>query len=755
MMRSCPLRRRHCLAAVAFGIATIVPAVFGVATAFAADLALMIGVTEYDEKAIRSLEGPNNDVVLMWRELKRRGFQPDDMTVLADNLPQRDDIPRANGPPTRAAIMAGLKAIVERARPDDFVLFQYSGHGTTQPVTDPSAQIEPEPDGRDQVLLPRDAGYYDRQKGSIRNAIIDDELALALDAIRLKGATVWVIVDACHAGTVTRTGGVTRTVPATALGIPSEPGPTTAQPAAARRSGTFVARGAADKGPLIGFFAVDSRTEAIERPFPGFAPGLTGRPNDERLGVFTAHLVRALETGKAVTFRDLARLVSLDMAKLQGAASAPLPVFDGDLDRPIGGGRSVPAVRFPATMRDTSLVIAGGSLHGFEVDAGLALYEGPLREARRLGTAHVTEATPATSLAAVDRDSSAVRFDAQVWVEIETPAVSFAFRVARPGIPVGVEGARIDRVIDAAISSGPGRQGIAVELVGVGDPADLRLTIQKDRIWVVPEGQPLATELDQPGASISLDLSREDAALASLLRRTIWSMARAANLIRLASASVDSAGASVVVEVEVIRESDPIRTVDERRVCTELSKPQATERLTPGVPFAVGHCDVFTVGLKNNGDKDMDVAVFYVDAHAQIGLVDERMSNNGCVMHLPAAMKEPFRLPTRQFAVWEDGKPLTVGLQRLLVFGIPREGTSPPSLCHLRGTSLEVASRSASRSGATARGFARLLSAAGLANGLQRSGNPTFVDDESGGSGAMVRQFTFDLRLPARRVGGR
>jgi hypothetical protein len=38
------------------------------APASAKNLALLIGVTQYDEKAIRTLEGPNNDVILIWRE---------------------------------------------------------------------------------------------------------------------------------------------------------------------------------------------------------------------------------------------------------------------------------------------------------------------------------------------------------------------------------------------------------------------------------------------------------------------------------------------------------------------------------------------------------------------------------------------------------------------------------------------------------------------------------------------------------------
>ncbi len=55
------------------------------------------------------LEGPNNDVILIWRELQRRGFKSADMTVLADNLPARNDVPKAAAQPTRAAILDALK----------------------------------------------------------------------------------------------------------------------------------------------------------------------------------------------------------------------------------------------------------------------------------------------------------------------------------------------------------------------------------------------------------------------------------------------------------------------------------------------------------------------------------------------------------------------------------------------------------------------------------------------------------------------
>src|SRR5262249_48955239 len=147
--------------------------------------------------------------------------------------------------------------------------------------------------------------------------------------------------------------------------------------------------------------------------------------------------------------------------------------------------------------------------------------------------------------------------------------------------------------------------------------------------------------------------------------------------------------------------------------------------MTPAVPSAVGHCDMFTISLKNTGDREMDVAVLYLDSRAGIGLVDDRMANNGCVVTLPAAMAEPRRRPARRFASWGAGKPLALGMQRILVFAIPRSGTNPPSLCHLREPSIEAATRIATRSAAPPRGFIRLLREAGLADGSARSAAPT------------------------------
>src|SRR6476646_10142939 len=184
---------------------------------------LLVGVADYNEETgIHDLQGPRNDVSLMWRLFKSRGVDPQDITVLSDGLPPGPDYPIFAGPPTIGNIRAAFdKITAETGSKDDFV-FYYSGHGTRQPDNDPQAEIEPEADGYDQVLLPSDTGPYDPAGGGIKNSLVDDELGQRLDAIRARGTFVWAIIDSCHSGTVTRGEGVARSVDPASLGVPDK-----------------------------------------------------------------------------------------------------------------------------------------------------------------------------------------------------------------------------------------------------------------------------------------------------------------------------------------------------------------------------------------------------------------------------------------------------------------------------------------------------------------------------------------------------
>ena len=138
--------------------------------------------------------------------------------------------------PTRSNIAEEFKRLAEVTREGDRVVIYLAGHGSQQPsVGDPN---DPEPDGFDEIFLPADVIGWDGKKQDVVNAITDDELRAWLTAIRDSGAFVWVIIDACHSGTMTRGAPAERErrVPPSVL-VPTEV-LTEAQNVAARRERT-------------------------------------------------------------------------------------------------------------------------------------------------------------------------------------------------------------------------------------------------------------------------------------------------------------------------------------------------------------------------------------------------------------------------------------------------------------------------------------------------------------------------------------
>jgi len=126
----------------------------------------------------------------------RFSFTADRITLLAD-LPKEEVVP-----PTRANIVRAFQRLAEVAGPADQVVIFLAGHGSQQPANDAPDNFEP--DGLDEIFLPADVAGWNKTVGQVENAIIDDEIHAWVMAIRAKGAFVWVIVDACHAGTMTR-----------------------------------------------------------------------------------------------------------------------------------------------------------------------------------------------------------------------------------------------------------------------------------------------------------------------------------------------------------------------------------------------------------------------------------------------------------------------------------------------------------------------------------------------------------------------
>ena len=149
--------------------------------------------------------------------IERYHFPPEKIVTLAEGA--GGEVNR----PTRAHIQREFDRLAQTVRRGDQVVILLSGHGSQQPDQDPPDPNDPEPDGLDEIFLPADIGKWEHAVQAVENAIIDDELRVWLKAIQDRGALLWVIIDACHSGTMIRGNDeeVLRQVPPEAL-VPAE-----------------------------------------------------------------------------------------------------------------------------------------------------------------------------------------------------------------------------------------------------------------------------------------------------------------------------------------------------------------------------------------------------------------------------------------------------------------------------------------------------------------------------------------------------
>ena len=147
--------------------------------------ALLIGIDDYPH--FNSLNGPANDARVMAAFLRDHAeFQDEDIRLLLDSDATRD-----------AILTTAEEWLVRGTTSGDEVFLYFSGHGFQQP-DEPGGD---EYDALDETIVPANA-WRDGADGPVRGMITDDEIAALLD--RLSGRSVWVVVDACHSGTVTK-----------------------------------------------------------------------------------------------------------------------------------------------------------------------------------------------------------------------------------------------------------------------------------------------------------------------------------------------------------------------------------------------------------------------------------------------------------------------------------------------------------------------------------------------------------------------
>ena len=327
------------------------------------DRALVIGIDRYADPSFTDLRGAARDARnIQWLLTEHLGFAPDQVRVLTDDAA------------TRRGIVSGIREwLVAGSRPGARALLYFAGHGYFQPDKNGD-----ESDGYDEALVPHDARLVsdDTRPMQIANLILDDEMDALLGELR--GREVHVIVDSCHAGTMTRS-----LVPPAAnpryvrtLGLAAG-----TQTSRSVGHSTFTRSAAAARQRESGFVEAEGNIAAWTAVSP-LQLALEDREAEEPEGVFTRRFVRGIAEGLADRDGDgrVLHAELLDYVRSESAAycsrhqrdceAGLTPTLEGPRDLLIAGvGTSAPADVAPETAVEAA---AGGTL-GHANAAGVQL----------------------------------------------------------------------------------------------------------------------------------------------------------------------------------------------------------------------------------------------------------------------------------------------------------------------------------------------------------------------------------------------
>ncbi|HVG08596.1 MAG TPA: caspase family protein [Thermoanaerobaculia bacterium] len=358
--------------------------------------ALLIGCTRYpnlDPK--RWLEGGENDALLMRDLLTGRSFRfdPAKVSVLA-GWPAD---PRLR--PTRENIVRQIERLTSAVIPGEIVVLFLAGHGSQEPSD--GSPDDPEPDGLDEIFLPADVKGWNGRQGQVENAIRDDEIRHWVEALRGRGALVWLLADACHSGTLLRGAPAEvereRRLPPDLL-VPPE------VLAVARRhilNDAPVDSGVLDvptgAGNIVALYASRPEETTPEMRLPD--------PESPWHGLLTWTVAETLSQSESpLTYRELAERVTARYRAMP--RFSPNPMIVGDLDRKVLGLESWPErprilLAGEAPEAPGKLRVRAGSLLGIRPGSVLRVYPpaGAPQADRALGHVRIVSAGALEALA--------------------------------------------------------------------------------------------------------------------------------------------------------------------------------------------------------------------------------------------------------------------------------------------------------------------------------------------------------------------
>lgn len=154
-------------------------------------VALLVGINDYKYLPLR---GCLSDVDLQYHLLKHRfGFQDTDIHILKNEQATRNNI-----------LQAFEEYLIKQAKPDDVVVFHFSGHGSRIADPDPILVSFFDNTGLNGTLVPIDALLppgYPQQGGQVED-IMGHTLFLLMTAVKSENFTA--VLDSCFSGGATR-----------------------------------------------------------------------------------------------------------------------------------------------------------------------------------------------------------------------------------------------------------------------------------------------------------------------------------------------------------------------------------------------------------------------------------------------------------------------------------------------------------------------------------------------------------------------
>ena len=308
--------------------------------------------------------------------------------------------------PTRANIEREFKRLTKVVKPGDQVMIVMGGHGSQQPEKPNSP--DPEPDGLDELFLPRDVGKWDGDTGSVKNAIIDDDLGDWLKELQKREVFIWLTMDSCHSGTMTRGGNdkeVTRDLDMTDdLGIPKPAIEKAVKAAEERERGKpEKSRGGPPPAPIkignksgiVAIYAAQPTEVTLEREMPPRTEGA------QVYGLLSYTLCQVLleateKSKQGITYAELARRVQAQY--IAWGRTFPTPLIEGendDRDRAVLGDNVYPGrSSMQLSPSRNSVKINAGAIHGLTPDSILTVQPPPGQGEELLGYVKLTDVRP-------------------------------------------------------------------------------------------------------------------------------------------------------------------------------------------------------------------------------------------------------------------------------------------------------------------------------------------------------------------------